>query len=171
MKQKFINAVEGGDVVSVRFFISNEMLLDPRGLSCQEMVQFAEERLPDLYEKEDENIYSYTDADLNNDYLCKIKNDLDFCFTKNLLMFYIEVAKIVLKDKADEISRHEETQSRQGNRSEFTSASSDSQCETEANPIMDTVEHLYHSKGFWPTVGLIGAAFVYLLTRITENQK
>ena len=50
MKAKFIRAVENNDLSMVRAFISNEMLLDPRGKSFDEMLSFAESRFSNLYE-------------------------------------------------------------------------------------------------------------------------
>ena len=41
MKVKFIKAVESRDLVSVRLFIANELMLDPRGKSFAEMKNFA----------------------------------------------------------------------------------------------------------------------------------
>ena len=55
MKQKFITAVNAGDVVSVRLMLSNELMLDPRGKSFDEMLFFAEKQLPNLYEADNQN--------------------------------------------------------------------------------------------------------------------
>lgn len=48
MKAKFIKAVESGDLVSIRLFISNELMLDPRGKSFSEMKSFAESKISNL---------------------------------------------------------------------------------------------------------------------------
>lgn len=57
MKQKFITAVNAGDVVSVRLMLSNELMLDPRGKSFDEMLFFAEKQLLNLYEADNQKYY------------------------------------------------------------------------------------------------------------------
>ena len=50
MKDKFIKAVESGDIESVRLFLSNELMLDPRGISFHEMLNFAESKMSNLFD-------------------------------------------------------------------------------------------------------------------------
>ena len=100
MKAKFIKAVESGDLVSVRLFISNELMLDPRGKSFSEMKNFAESKFSNLYDVDDAKSYTSTETEWN-------KNDLDNNFSKEKLAIYENVAKYVLKDKADQLNREE----------------------------------------------------------------
>ena len=41
MKPKYLKAIEANDVISVRIFLANELMLDPRGLSFMEMLEIA----------------------------------------------------------------------------------------------------------------------------------
>lgn len=107
MKAKFIKAVESGDLVSVRLFISNELMLDPRGKSFSEMKNFAESKFSNLYDVDDSKSYSSTQAEWNEKFLFSIKNDLDNNFSKEKLAIYENVAKYVLKEKADQLNKEE----------------------------------------------------------------
>ena len=108
MKTKFIKAVDEGDIISTRLFISNEILLDPRGKSFHEMIDFAESKLPNLYDSHDGKYYSTTEEKWDESFLFSIKNDLDTNnFSQDRLSFYERVAKVVLKEKAENLDREE----------------------------------------------------------------
>ena len=107
MKAKFIKAVEGGDLVSVRLFIANELMLDPRGKSFSEMKNYAETKFSNLYDIDDAKSYSSVKTEWNEDLLFTIKNDLDSNFSKEKLAIYEDVAKFVLRDKAEQLNKEE----------------------------------------------------------------
>lgn len=107
MKVKFIKAVENRDLVSVRLFIANELMLDPRGKSFAEMKNFAEAKFDNLYDPDNAKSYSSVKTDWNEELLFSIKNDLDDNFSKEKLAIYESVAKYVLKDKAEELDKEE----------------------------------------------------------------
>ena len=111
MKVKFIKAVESGDLVSVRLFIANELMLDPRGKSFAEMKNFAEAKFDNLYDPDNAKSYSPVKTDWNEELLFSIKNDLDDNFSKEKLAVYESVAKYVLKDKAEELDKEEASRS------------------------------------------------------------
>ena len=111
MKAKFIKAVEGGDLVSVRLFIANELMLDPRGKSFSEMKNYAETKFTNLYDIDDAKSYSSVRTEWNEDLLFTIKNDLDSNFSKEKLAIYENVAKYVLKDKAEQLNKEEASRS------------------------------------------------------------
>lgn len=111
MKVKFIKAVESGDLVSVRLFITNELMLDPRGKSFMEMKNFAEAKFDNLYDPDNAKSYSSVKTDWNEELLFSIKNDLDDNFSKEKLAVYESVAKYVLKDKAEELDKEEASRS------------------------------------------------------------
>ena len=111
MKAKFIKAVEGGDLVSVRLFIANELMLDPRGKSFSEMKNYAETKFSNLYDIDDAKSYSSVKTEWNEDLLFTIKNDLDSNFSKEKLAIYEDVAKFVLRDKAEQLNKEEASRS------------------------------------------------------------
>lgn len=111
MKVKFIKAVESGDLVSVRLFIANELMLDPRGKSFTEIKNFAEAKFDNLYDPDNAKSYSSVKTDWNEELLFSIKNDLDDNFSKEKLAVYESVAKYVLKDKAEELDKEEASRS------------------------------------------------------------
>ena len=116
MKAKFIKAVESGDIVSVRLFITNELMLDPRGKSFSEMKNFAEAKYSNLYDTDNAKSYSSVKTEWNEELLFSIKNDLDDNFSKEKLAVYENVAKYVLKDKAEELDKEEAYRSERTNR-------------------------------------------------------
>lgn len=109
MKAKFIKAVESGDLVSVRLFIANELMLDPRGKSFSEMRNFAESKFTNLYDADDAKSYPSVKTEWNEELLFSIKNDLDDNFSKEKLAIYENVAKYVLKDKAEQLNKEDAT--------------------------------------------------------------
>ncbi len=107
MKAKFIRAVENNDISMVRAFISNEMLLDPRGKSFDEMLSFAESKFSNLYEIDNAVKFTSNQSQWNEDILFKIKNELDINFSRERILIYKLVAKTVLKEKATQMDREE----------------------------------------------------------------
>ena len=107
MKAKYIRAVDNNDVVSVRLFLSNELMLDPRGKSFSEMKNLAESRITNLYEYHDGKICEEDPSQWNEKVLFELKTDLDSNFSKERLTVYEKVAKKVLKSKADQLDKEE----------------------------------------------------------------
>lgn len=107
MQQEFIDAVNNKDVSSVRFALSNELLLDPRGFSFDEMRQLAESKLSDLYEADAPLTFDTDKSNWNEDFLFSVKNNLDMEFTKNKLDFYKKVALYVMRDKIEALNEEE----------------------------------------------------------------
>lgn len=107
MDTKFIDAVQTGKLVRVRLSISNELMLDPRGKTFTEMLQYAESNLPLLYQDDDGKIYDDDSSKWNKDFLYDLKNDLDLNFSREKLAIYEVVTKHVLKNKADKLEKEE----------------------------------------------------------------
>src|SRR5574344_563829 len=107
MKQKFMTAVNNSDVIMVRIFLTGELMLDPRGYSFREMLAYADSKIHDLFDSDD-NSELVTDQLLwDNQYLSKLKSQLDSNFSKKKLSLYESVAKSVLKDKAKALAEEE----------------------------------------------------------------
>lgn len=109
MKQEYIDAVNAGNVGKVRIALSNELLLDPRGKTFGEMLTFAKDKLPDLFEENKEADYDAIPKEKwDEDYLFKVKNDLDSNFSIEKLALYQAVIESVGKDKAERIEAEEQ---------------------------------------------------------------
>ena len=107
MKDKFKKAVESEDISEVRLFLSNELMLDPRGASFHEMLSYAESQLDGLFVP-DNGHRSEKEAVLwDKDFLYQIKNELDDNFSREKLNYYEQVAKQVLKEKARQLDEEE----------------------------------------------------------------
>lgn len=108
MKPDFIQAVEEHNLAKVRISLTNELLLDPRGKTFSEMLSYAMSKLQDLFEDNKESNYIVPpQAEWDEKFLFKVKNDIDFNFSKEKLAFYEQVIKIVGKRKAERIEEEE----------------------------------------------------------------
>lgn len=121
MKAKFIKAVEEKDIVSVRLFLANELMLDPRGESFREMLSYAEERIENLYEQNEEREYSQDENQWTQEFLFRLKNDLDSNFSKEKLIFYEKVAKVTLRSKAENLQKEESKEREQNHHKDVSS--------------------------------------------------
>ena len=125
MKQKYLKAIEENDVISVRIFLANELMLDPRGHSFKEMLELAEQKIPTVYELDNGNSYTQDSTTWDEAFLFNLKNDLDENFSREKLRFYETVVKVVLKEKASQLDK-EETQQQAA-----SSRQTDPSCNTE----------------------------------------
>lgn len=108
MDSKFINAVSEKDIVTIRFSISNEMLLDPRGESMKEMVSYALQHIPNLFEIDQPSGIVIPNIDKwDKDLLLQIKDELDNNFSQEKLFIYEKIAKHVLKEKIEKLNAAE----------------------------------------------------------------
>ena len=92
MTQKFLDAIEAGNLISVRYSLTNELLLDPRGDSYREMKVLAEERLEGLYEALDGKLSKKPVEEYTEVELMELKNDLDANFSRERLAKYAVTA-------------------------------------------------------------------------------
>ena len=99
MKESFINAVEAQDLRRVRLSLCNELLLSPSGESFTEMRQYAQERLPDLFEVDDEDTLEADYHQWDQDYMNDLHSKLSRNFSERKLNHLAEVVKIVLAEK------------------------------------------------------------------------
>ncbi len=116
MKEKFIKAVESGNLLRVRLFLVNELMLDPRGCSFNEMLDYAQTHIEELFESSDGKDYSQSTEDWNKDFLFQLKNDLESNFSKERVELYTKVAKYVLKEKAMQLEKEEAEQKARNSR-------------------------------------------------------
>ena len=108
MTTKFKNKVDAGDIIATRLMIANELMLDPRGYSFHEMLDFASSKLPDLYEAYDgKDIGTADESAWDENYLSRVKSELNYNFSKERLEYYETVAKVVLKAKAEKLEKAE----------------------------------------------------------------
>ena len=107
MRAKFIKTVDSNDLFGVRLALADEMLIDPRGNSFKEMLAYAEEHLPDLYETDNGTEYPLNESDWTKDLLYNLKYDLSKNFSREKLTLLVKMAQYVLKDKAESLNQEE----------------------------------------------------------------
>lgn len=109
MKAKFKRIVDAGDLEGTRISLTNEMMLDPRGESFIEMRRYAESSFHNLYDNHDGTTLDTDQNKWDEALLFATKNALDNNFSKERLDFYYNIAKVVLKEKADRLRIEEES--------------------------------------------------------------
>lgn len=109
MRQKFIIAVDEHDLVRVRLLLSNELLLDPRGISFREMLDFAEGKLIDLFQPHDGAILQAAQETWDQNLLFKVQHELEGNFSRDRLLYYERMAKVVLSEKSEALENEEKT--------------------------------------------------------------
>lgn len=107
MRTKFTKTVENNDLFGVRQALADEMLIDPRGNSFKEMLAYAEEHLPDLYETDNGTAYTQNESEWTKDLLHNLKYDLSKNFSREKLTLFVKMAQYVLKDKAERLDQEE----------------------------------------------------------------
>ena len=100
MNADFKKAVENKDIINVRFFLTNELGIDPRGGSFHEMLAYAESKLDNLYVADNGKKIEQDPNTWDDTYLSKVKTEAERNFSREKLAYYEKVAKQVLKDKA-----------------------------------------------------------------------
>ena len=89
MDEKFICAVEEKNVKVVRMMLSNELLLDPRGGTFDEMLYYGKERLDNLFESNEPAKFDIpTDKEKwTDEVVSKMKRELNMNFLKGNYLF------------------------------------------------------------------------------------
>lgn len=109
MKNEFIAAVQKQELAKVRMMLSNELLLDPRGVTFSEMLSYAKENIPNLFEPNTPSNYNIPADKVDwDDVLCsKVKRDLNSNFSVEKLALFQEIAMWLGKEKAAKIEDQE----------------------------------------------------------------
>lgn len=117
MDKYFIEVVESNNYSRVRYALSNELLIDPRGDVFHEMLAYAESKMEGLFVKDNGKRSEEDPSRWDDNFLFTVKNELDKNFSREKLLYYEHVAKQVLKSKArqlDEMEK-EQTEPHEGN--------------------------------------------------------
>ena len=99
MNQRFKQSVADGKLMKVRLALSNELLLDPRGDTFKEMLEYALEHIPDLYEQDDAKFIFLSEKFWDEDYMSSLHISLNKNFSTTKLNHFQDVVKVVLKAK------------------------------------------------------------------------
>ena len=106
MKTKFIEAVAACNLMKVRMMLADELLLDPRGGTFSEMLMYAKDRIPNLFQQHNDFCHDVSEdpSTWNIDLVSKIKQDLICNFSEEKLTQYSVIAMEVGKEKAQTLS-------------------------------------------------------------------
>lgn len=109
MKQKYIDAVAEHRLVKVRMMLADELLLDPRGETFTEMLEYAKNNLSDLFEPNKVSNYEIP-LDENSwdiELASTIKQDLISNFSIEKLALFEKVARKIGEGKARTLNEEE----------------------------------------------------------------
>ena len=109
MKQRYIDAVTGRNLVKVRIMLADELLLDPRGETFKEMLEYAKNNLSDLFEPNKVSNYEIP-LDENSwdiELASTIKQDLISNFSIEKLALFEKVARKIGEGKAKTLNEEE----------------------------------------------------------------
>lgn len=124
MNNEFIKAVEENKVKTVRMMLSNELLMDPRGKTFSEMLEYAKDRMADLFEPNEPARFDIP-ADKEEwtaDVVSKMKRDLNMNFSVEKLKLFEEMAKWNGRDKAEKLDNNDNINNGNNQRHESTKA-------------------------------------------------
>ena len=107
MRTKFAKTVENNNLFGVRQALADEMLIAPKGNGFKEMLAYAEQHLPDLYETDNGAVYTQNESEWTKDLLHNLKYDLSKNFSREKLTLFVKMAQYVLKDKAERLDQEE----------------------------------------------------------------
>ena len=188
MNSAFISDVESGNLDMVRLSLSNELLLDLRGENYREMLKYASQNLPELFESENRlPPFQYPPKEQwDNNYLNNVKNELDLNFSQEKLKHYEEVVDFVLKNKKQGLKRQESLYGEEDDERE-NSLKSDMKTNTSNHSNGNTTRNIlvtlsgsalallaaYAPKSLLVSLGVIGAVtggILLVKDFITENQ-
>lgn len=105
MNQEFIKAVEERKVRIVRMMLSNELLLDPRGNTFGEMLEYAKDKMENLFEPNEPARFDIpaNKEEWTDEVVSKMKRDLNMNFSIEKLLLFAEMAKWSGRDKAQKL--------------------------------------------------------------------
>lgn len=158
MKPRFKRLVDSGDIEGVRISLSNEMILDPRGDSFKEMQAYAEAVLQNLYDSHNGAVLDSNQNNWNRELLNSTKNALDENFSKERLEFFYNLARVVLKDKANALEQGAHTthiSTRNTENESRAAISTPSVCLTAGGVIIGGIGLIF-SKPVVTTIGIAG---------------
>lgn len=110
MNPAFIKAVESNNISRVRYALSDQLLIDPRGNRFHEMLAFADGKMGNLFEVDDGKRSEKDPSLWDMDFLTEVKNELKRNFSREKLDYYEKVVKYVLKDRAKQLGEDEAKQ-------------------------------------------------------------
>lgn len=149
MKPKFLEAISDGDILTIRLYLANEMMLDPRGKSFDKMRTYAEINVDSLYQTHDGTDFSEYSSLWDEELLFNLRNELDSNFSKERLDFFAKVAQVVLKEKAECINAEKKAILKADNSiqdSEECSPETKSKSKSFKNRILTTVKRKLKDK-------------------------
>ncbi len=175
MEQMFVDQVEKNDLTNVRLSLSNELMRHPNGESFYEMLSFARDKLPNLFEEHDGKSYSKNEEDWNQDLFFSVRNDLDRNFSKERLELYIKMSRIVRKEKIERLKKKEDEEEKKMQRDSLSDSSKTNKKEKKSeeetnfglkNAIWGAKNFFIQNKVviyFWLKIAILGVGIAALI--------
>ena len=103
ISQEFMETVDMGKTLRTKIMLKDSMLVDPTLIMFEEMISYAEDKMPDLYDEHDEEELKYSVGDWTESYLNAQMVAVVGNFSKERIELLKNVVRYLYKDKADYI--------------------------------------------------------------------
>ena len=111
MTNEFKEAVDSNKKIRVRIMLKDIMLVDPTMQEFDEMMDYALEKMPNLYDEHDDEKLKFDSSEWTETYLNSQMVTVVNNFSKERIDLLRNMVKYIYRDKAEHIRRKEENKS------------------------------------------------------------
>lgn len=108
--KEFVEAVENGKLLRVRIMLKDILLVDPTATKFEEMESYANSKIGNLYDEQDEEKLNYDVTCWDEDYLNEQMVNVVNNFSKERIALLKDMVRYIYRDKVQKI-RNEESSS------------------------------------------------------------
>ena len=101
ISQEFMETVDMGKTLRTKIMLKDSMLVDPTLITFEEMISYAEDKMPDLYDEHDEEVLKYSVGDWTESYLNAQMVAVVGNFSRERIELLKNVVRYLYKDKAN----------------------------------------------------------------------
>lgn len=101
ISQEFMETVDSGKTLRTKIMLKDSMLVDPSLVMFEEMIRYAEDKMPDIYDEHDEEVLKYSVGDWTESYLNAQMVAVVGNFSKERIELLKNVVRYLYKDKAN----------------------------------------------------------------------
>ena len=113
---EFKEVVQSGKVLRIRIMLKDSLLIDPTSKLFDEMLQYASEKLGDIYAEHDGEKLNYDKASWNEDYLNLQMVTLVDNFSKERVDLLKAMVRYLYKDKAEKMEAERANKAERGSK-------------------------------------------------------
>lgn len=111
--KEFVEAVENGKLLRVRIMLKDILLVDPTATKFEEMESYANSKIDNLYDEQDEEKLNYDVTCWNEDYLNEQMVNVVNNFSKERIALLIDMVRYIYRDKVQKIRYEDSSQNQE----------------------------------------------------------